>query len=98
MLWLLMTVVFDAVVFVCYNIVLSCPLIASHVENLSDMYSLVYTVNIRKITTLLLQQIRYTPSVKRYVPKGTKPNHLRPKPHKNIKQKISEKMDYPKKI
>ena len=55
-----MTVVFDAVVFVCYNIVLSCPLIASHVENLSDMYSLVYTVNIRKITTLLLQKIRYT--------------------------------------
>ena len=91
-----MTVVFDAVVFVCYNIVLSCPLIASHVENLSDMYSLVYTVNIRKITTLLFQQIRYT-FFSQTLPKGTKPNHLRPKPQKNIKQKYLKRWTTPRK-
>ena len=72
LLWLLMTVVFKMLWFLCatklFCRVLSLPLKLK----ISQTCSLVYTVNTRKITTLLLQQIRYTSSVKRYVPKGTK--------------------------
>ena len=73
--------------------VLSLPLTLK----ISQTCSLVYTVNIRKYPHCCCNRYDTPSSAKRYVPKGTKPKHLRPKPHKNIKQNISEKMDYPKK-
>ena len=66
------SVVFDAVAFVCYKYVLSCPLIASHVENISDLSSSLHQHPKNNHTQYCCRNKYDTPSAKRYIPKGTK--------------------------